>query len=97
MCIWDMTSSRLLHSFHAHKGPVWAVAAVLTKDGLGYAISSSNAGSIRVWDAVTGNRIFNLKGQRNKVLSLRLLDPRVYPNILLSGGEDKYVHVWNGA
>jgi hypothetical protein len=36
-------------------------------------ISSSNAaGSIRVWDAVTGNRIFNLKGQRNKVLSLSL-------------------------
>ena len=95
MCIWDMTSNSLLHSIHAHKGPVWAVAAVLTKDGLGYAISSSNAGSIRVWDAVTGNRIFNLKGQRNKVLSLRLLDPRVYPNILLSGGEDKYVHVWN--
>ena len=50
---------------------------------------------MRVWDAVTGNRIFPLKGQRNKVLSLRLLDPRVYPNILLSGGEDKYVHVWN--
>ena len=47
------------------------------------------------WDAVTGNRIFNLKGQRNKVLSLRLLDPRVCPTILLSGGEDKYVHVWN--
>ena len=44
---------------------------------------------------MTGSRISNVKSQRNKVLSLRLLDPRVYPNILLSGGEDKYVHVWN--
>ncbi len=70
-------------SFHVNKdGAVWAwLAAVLTKDGLGYAISSSNAGSVRGWDAVTGSRISNLKGQRNKVLSLRLVDPRVCPAI----------------
>jgi WD40 repeat protein len=94
VCIWDADTFKNLHTLHAHKGPVWAVAAVIVGE-VAYAISSSSSGSIRVWDASSGLKIYNLKGQKGKVLSLYILDRRAPVVSLLSCGEDKNIHVWD--
>ncbi len=63
---------------------------------MSYAISCSNGGSVRIWDAITGKRLFNLKGQQGKVSSLCVVERRAVGEVLLlSGGEDKMVHVWS--
>ena len=94
LCIWDADSFKNLHTIHAHKGPVWSVAAVVIGE-VAYAVSSSSSGSIRIWDASSGAKIYNLKGQKGKVLSLYVLDRRAPLVCLLSCGEDKNIHVWD--
>jgi WD40 repeat protein len=91
--IWDQ-NHKCTKTIHAHKGPVWAVAAVL-RALVAYAISCSDEGSIRVWDAVTGSKMFNFKGQKGKVLSLQIVDKWSSTLELISAGQDKNIHVWN--
>jgi WD40 repeat protein len=91
--IWDL-DNKCVKTIHAHKGPVWAVAAVL-RDDVGYAVSCSDEGSIRVWNAATGTKMFNFKGQKGKVLALVIVDKRSPILELVSAGQDKTIHIWN--
>ncbi len=43
----------------------------------------------------TGQKLFNLKGQKDKISCLYLLDKRVLPMTLISAGEDKKIHLWD--
>jgi serine/threonine-protein kinase len=55
--LWDVKTRMELHQFVGHTAPVWYV--VFTPDGR-RALSSSDDGTIRLWDVETGNQLFCL-------------------------------------
>ena len=55
-------------------------------------ISASFDGTIKVWDAATGQEILTLEGHAGPVLSMAFDGQRI-----ISGGKDNTVRIWDGA
>jgi hypothetical protein len=64
--LWDLSSGRELHRLDGHEGPVWGVA--FTDNGR-YALSSGG-GSLRLWNAATGEAIACFRPGRTAYLAL---------------------------
>jgi WD40 repeat protein len=92
--IWDLESSKCLHSIHAHNSPIWAVAIVVRKDGNVVVVSGAGDGTMRTWNGKTGKRLMTFKGHVDKVLSVFILNPVSDLPLILSAGCDKKIRVW---
>lgn len=69
--LWDLETLRCIHKIRAHQSPVWGVEIsvnIITKSFS--LISSSNSGSIKVFDGYTGKLKYTLKGHSEKIYSL---------------------------
>ena len=92
--IWDMDSCRCLHSIHAHKSPIWAVAIAVRPNGDVIVLSTAEDGSMRSWNGKTGKKINNFKGHTDKILSVYIMNPLSETPLILSAGCDKKIRVW---
>lgn len=93
--IWDLDNSKCIHSIHAHKSPIWAVAIAARKDGSVVVISTSGDGSMRSWNGKTGKKMCNFKGHTDKVLSVFILNPLSDQPLVFSAGADRKIRVWD--
>lgn len=92
--IWDMDTAKCLHSIHAHKSPIWAVAIAVRPNGDVIVVSTSGDGSMRSWNGKTGKKMSNFKGHTDKILSVYIMNPLSDNPLVLSGGADKKIRVW---
>jgi WD40 repeat protein/serine/threonine protein kinase len=88
LCLWDADTWRLMRTFPASRHPVSALA--FSADGQRLA-SASLRGSVRLWDARTGQLLHPLPHSGNVHAVAFSPDGRR----LASAGEDKSVHIWD--
>jgi hypothetical protein len=85
-------------SILAHDHMVSALCAYRSATNSECVISASWDKTVKIWDIVTGNLVFNLQGHRNRVKSLVLL-PRMTENaifnILFSADDNGIIIGWN--
>lgn len=92
---YDLTTGNI-KTFEGHRSWVLCMATHVTMKDDGERIdkewlfSSSDDGSIRVWDIQTGQCLDELLGHKNGVTCLTFADNRLF-----SGSFDHYVIVWN--
>ncbi|WP_280684912.1 NB-ARC domain-containing protein [Kitasatospora sp. MAA19] len=87
--LWDLGSRRLLRTFHAHTG--WVFATALSPDGAIVA-SAGDDGLIRLWRTDSGAPVGVLAGHSRRIRSLAFTADR---QLLVSGAEDGAVCVWD--
>lgn len=93
--IWDLDSSKCLHSIHAHNCPIWAVNICVRKDGGVIVVSGAADGSLRSWNGKTGKRLLNFKGHTEKILTVCIVNPIADTPFMVSAGCDKKIRVWD--
>jgi len=93
--IWDLDSSKCLHSIHAHSCPIWAVNICVRKDGSVVVVSGAADGSLRSWNGKTGKRLHNFKAHTEKILAVFIVNPISENTFLVSAGCDKKIRVWD--
>jgi WD40 repeat protein len=93
--LWDVSGDKPtpLQKLEGHEGPVNAVA--FSPDGKLLAAGTGvpkKSGTVRVWDAATGQPAYTLDGHED-VVTCVLFHPKT--NHLASGGADKKIRVWD--
>ncbi|CAL9731244.1 transcription initiation factor TFIID subunit 5 [Monosporozyma unispora] len=88
--MWDINSGDSVRLFLGHTAPVLSTA--VTPDGR-WLCSGSEDGIINVWDIGTGKRLKQMRGHgKNAINSLTF---NKEGNVLISGGADHTVRVWD--
>ena len=88
VCLWDVATATLEHTFTGHTDKVWGV--YFGPDGRTLASGSADK-TIRLWDANTGTLKQTLKGHTGQVLSVAFSpDGRT----LASGNLDRTICLW---
>ncbi|CCK68050.1 chromatin modification protein KNAG_0A03700 [Huiozyma naganishii CBS 8797] len=88
--MWDISTGDSVRYFWVHTAPI--LSTVVTPDGR-WLCTGSDDGLINLWDIGTGKRIKQMRGHgKNAVHSLTL---NKEGNVLLSGGADHSVRVWD--
>jgi WD40 repeat protein len=86
--LWDLASRHLLRTCRGHTG--WVFATAMSPDGRIIA-SAGDDGMIRLWHTHTGEPAGVLVGHRRRVRALAFATD----GLLVSGGEDGQVRVWD--
>jgi WD40 repeat protein len=90
LCLWQVDTGRILQQWDGHTGAISDVAWL--PDGQ-RAISAS-ADTIYIWDVLNGVRVGKLLGHSGSLNCLALSGDG---KLLLSGGEDHHVRLWDVA
>lgn len=90
--IWDRASGQILRTMWVHEdvSPTEAMAI----SPCGKRIASSSGQALYIWNAETGERMFEMEGHDEAIRSVKYS-----PNgsQLVSGGDDKSIRFWDGA
>ena len=93
--MWDVDRGKCLHSIHAHKGTIWAVAIAVRGNGDILIVTTSDNGAMRSWNGRNGKKLVEFNGHRDKVLSLVIYDPTGMNPVVFSAGSDKSIRAWD--
>jgi len=66
--IWDVVSGKSLVTYTGHHGP--PTAAVFASHGL--EVISASGKELKVWEALTGNDLFSIRGEKLPIMSLAI-------------------------
>lgn len=89
--VWDLhdSSAQRIHQLRGHRGEVFAVAFLSTRR----LVSAGRDGTIRIWNAATGDELAILRGHEDYVYSLAVSPDGTW---FATGGGDGTVRVWRG-
>lgn len=93
--IWDLEQGKCLHTIHAHKSTIWAVAIAVRRNGDVIIMSTAGDGTMRSWNGRTGRKLHTFKGHSEKVLSVTIYDPTGTNPLVFSGGSDRQIRAWD--
>ncbi|KAJ8096809.1 WD40-repeat-containing domain protein [Lipomyces tetrasporus] len=92
--VWDLAGGFNTHTFRGHTGVISAVRIFGQKGGVRWQVASgSDDTKIRIWDLVKRKCVAVLEDGHVSVV--RGLDFSSDGSLLISGGRDKVVNVWN--
>jgi WD40 repeat protein len=98
--LWDIDTGQCCKVLRGHLSAIQAIAfSPLTEgmsnadNGMGYLVSASSDGTVKLWDVTTGICIRTLTGHRSRVWGLA-----VHPHgqMIASGSFDHTVRIWQG-
>ncbi|CAH1135159.1 unnamed protein product [Ceutorhynchus assimilis] len=88
--LFDISTKSMLRLFKGHSAPVHRVAFVHKEPQI---VSFSDDKSVRVWDIATENTLHTFEGHSDYIRA-GIVSPDM-PNIILSGGYDSIVKMWD--
>ncbi len=89
--MWDLATmpSKIVKTFEGHKGPIKSLD--VSPNGK-YLATGSTDGTIRIWDLLNTNLVYELKGHNKDVNSITFSPDG---KTLVSGGADGVINLWN--